>query len=57
MLVLQILVGIGVLFLWLIFVRINTTARLVMTLVHQLESLGAPVELGADGLVAKRRTG
>jgi hypothetical protein len=57
MLILQILLGIAVLLLGCTFLQLNQISGAITTLSHQLEYLGAPLEVRGNGLVAKRRPG
>ena len=52
MLVLQILAGVGVFLVGVVFVQLNSIMSELITLSHQLEYLGAPLEVRG----AKRRT-
>jgi hypothetical protein len=54
MLILQILAGCAVFVLGLIFLQINQISGAIMTVSHQLEELGAPLEVRDGKLVAVR---
>jgi hypothetical protein len=54
MLILQILCGVGVLLLACIFLQLNQISGAITTVSHQLEKLGAPLEVRNGKLVAKR---
>ena len=55
MLVLEILVGIGIILAGCAFLQLNQVSGAITTLNHQLEYLGAPMEICDGRLVAKRR--
>jgi hypothetical protein len=57
MLIVQILLGTAVLLLGCTFLQLNQISGAIMMLSHQLEYLGAPLEVRGNQLVAKRRPG
>jgi hypothetical protein len=54
MLILQILAAVGVFLVGCVFLQLNQISGSITTVQHQLEYLGAPLEVGSR--VAKRRT-
>jgi hypothetical protein len=54
MLILQVLSGAGVLLLAAIFLQLNQLSGAITTVSHQLERLGAPLEVRNGKMVAKR---
>jgi hypothetical protein len=54
MLILQILLGLGIILLGAIFVQLNQISGAITTVSHQLEKLGSPLEERAGMLIAKR---
>jgi hypothetical protein len=55
MLIVQILGGLGVLLLASIFLQLNQISGAITTLSHQLEYLGAPLQVRDGMLVAARK--
>jgi hypothetical protein len=55
MLVLDILVGASLLFMVVLFAQLQQISSAIMRVTHQLEELGAPLELRDGKLVAIRK--
>jgi len=55
MLILQIICGVGVVLLTCIFLQLNQISGAITMISHQLEYLGAPLEVRGGMLIAKRR--
>ena len=55
MLILQILGGVGIVLLGLVFAQLQEISGSILRVSHQLEYLGAPLELQGRVLVAARR--
>ena len=55
MLILQILGGLGVVLLFCVFAQLQQISSAITTLMHQLEYLGATLEIRDGKLVAARR--